>query len=232
MGADKNIDVFENMKLIDLSLPIYNDAPIWSAEPRCIVHNWIVKGRTHGIEEPLNMKYYAMAGHQSTHTDAPYHMNNDGCTLDDIPLNRYMGWCKVLDFTEKQLGDHFYPQDFQESGVEPGDRILLHTGWDKYVDPFDEMYFSLDHPHFSSEAIDWVLENRLELIGMDTPSTDPYLEDHPKIFRERDNFPIILELMTNLDKIVGKQVYLLAIPLKMKEGDGSPVRAVAFVPNQ
>jgi kynurenine formamidase len=66
---------------------------------------------------------------------------------------------------------------------------------------------------------------------MDTPSTDPYLEDHPKIFREKDNYPIILELMTNLDQIVNKEVYLLALPLNVSEADGAWVRAVAFVPD-
>jgi kynurenine formamidase len=93
------------------------------------------------------------------------------------------------------------------------------------------MYFNLDHPHFSEDGILWALAHRLQLIGMDVPSTDPTLADHPKIFKERDNFPIILELMTNLDKIVGKEVYLFALPLNITGGDGSRVRAVAFAPN-
>jgi arylformamidase len=224
-------DLFANMKMVDLSLPIYDDAPIWSAEPRCIVHDWIVRGRTHGSREPLNMKYFCMAGHQSTHTDAPYHMNDDGDKISDIPLDRYMGWCKVLDFTDKKLGDHFSADDLVKRGVTDGDRILLHTAWDRYLDPFDETYFNMDHPHFSEEAIFWVLEHKLQLVGMDVPSTDPYLVDHPKIFREKDNYPIILELLTNLDKIVGKEVYLLALPLNVSEGDGSWVRAVAFAPD-
>ena len=225
-------DPFTNMTMVDLSLPIYDDAPIWSAEPRCIVHDWIVLGRQHGQREPLNMKYYCMAGHQSTHTDAPYHMNNNGCKISDIPLSRYMGWCKVLDFTEKKLGDHMTAADLEQRGVKDGERILVHTGWDRYLKPFNELYFNLDHPHFSEDAILWALKHKLQLIGMDTPSTDPYLTDHPKIFKERDNFPIIIELMTNLEGIVGKEVYLMALPLNVKDGDGSWVRAVAFVPNK
>jgi len=223
-------DPFASMTMVDLSLPIYDDAPIWSAEPRCIVHNWIVLGRKHGQREPLNMKYFCMSGHQGTHTDAPFHMNPQGRTVSDIPLARYMGWCKVLDFTEKKLGDRFTAADLERRGVRDGDRILIHTGWDRYLDPFDETYFNLDHPHFSEDGILWALAHRLQLIGMDVPSTDPTLVDHPKIFKDRDNFPIVIELMTNLDKIVGKEVYLLAFPLKVKDGDGSWVRAVAFVP--
>jgi len=223
-------DPFAGMQLIDLSLPIYNDAPIWSAEPRCIVHNWIVRGRTHGQTEPLNMKYYCMAGHQGTHTDAPYHMNDAGKKISDISLTRYMGWTLVLDFREKKLGDHFTADDLVKRDVQPGSRILLHTGWDKHFFTDTQMYFNLDHPHFSGDAIDWILKNKLQLVGMDTPSTDPYLVDHPKIFREIENFPILFELMTNLDKIVGKEVYLMALPLNVKDGDGSWVRAVAMVP--
>ncbi len=225
-------DPFANMTMVDLSLPIYDDAPIWSAEPRCIVHDWIVRGRKRGQVEPLNMKYFCMAGHQGTHTDAPYHMNDAGLKISEIPLARYMGWCKVLDFRDKKLGDHFTAADLQKRDVQRGDRILICTGWDQYLHPFDETYFNLDHPHFSEDAILWALDQKLQLIGMDTPSTDPYLVDHPKIFKERDNFPIILELMTNLTRIVGQEVYLLALPLNVKDGDGSWVRAVAFVPNK
>ena len=61
-------DLLAEMELVDLSLPIYDDAPIWSVEPRCIVHDWIVQGRTHGQLEKLNMKYFCMAGHQGTHS--------------------------------------------------------------------------------------------------------------------------------------------------------------------
>ncbi|MDL5053635.1 hypothetical protein QQ056_08775 [Oscillatoria laete-virens NRMC-F 0139] len=45
-------DLFDGMTLVDLSLPIYHDAPIWSAEPQCIVHDWIRKGRCYGRPEP------------------------------------------------------------------------------------------------------------------------------------------------------------------------------------
>lgn len=225
-------DLFDGMTLVDLSLPIYHDAPIWSAEPQCIVHDWIRKGRCYGRPEPLNMKYFCMAGHQGTHTDAPYHMNNRGAKLDQIPLTRYKGWTRVLDFRDKQLGDHFTADDMRRHGVAPGERILLCTGWDRYLHPFDETYFHLDHPHFSEDGIYWLLDNKIELVGMDVPSTDPSLVDHPKIFEREGHFPILLELMTNLDKIVGKEVYLMCLPLNVREGDGSWVRAVAFVPEK
>lgn len=223
-------DPFAQMTMVDLSLPIFDDAPIWSAEPRCIVHDWLVLGRNHGSRERINMKYFCLSGHQGTHTDAPRHLQADGRRLDEIPLSRYTGWCRVLDFTEKKLGDHIDGSDLARRGVRDGERILLHTGWDRYLKPFNETYFSLDHPHFSEDGIRWVLEHRLELIGLDTPSTDPSLEDHPKVFKQRDNFPIVIELLTNLDRIVGKDVYLMALPINLKEGDGAWMRAVAFVP--
>ena len=223
-------DPFANMTMVDLTFSIYDDMPIWSSEPRCIIRNWIVMDRKHGSREPLNMKYYCMSGHQGTHTDAPFHFNYAGKTIDQIPLSRYMGWTKVLDFTEKKLGDLFTPADFERRGVVDGDRVLIHTGWDRYFKPFDPLYYDLGHPHFSAEGVEWILEHKLALVGMDVPSTDPYLIDHPKVFRDPENFPIILELMTNLDKVVGKEVYLMALPMHLKDGDGSWVRAVAFVP--
>jgi arylformamidase len=225
-------DPLANMTLVDLSLPIFDDAPIWSGEPKCIVHDWLVKGRCHGRPEPVNMKYYCLAGHQSTHCDAPCHLNNDGVSLSEIPLSRFHGWARVLDFRDKKLQDHITADDLRRHNVQPGERILVCTGWDRYLNPFDETYFNLDHPHFSENAIYWLLDQRIELVGMDVPSTDPYLIDHPKIFERPEHFPIIIELMTNLTSILGREVYLMALPIKLQRGDGSWMRAVAWVPNE
>jgi arylformamidase len=223
-------DPFANMTMVDLSLPVFDDMPIWSGEPRCIIRNWLVLNRVHGTREPTNMKLFSMSGHQGTHTDAPYHFNYQGDKLDGIPLSRYYGWCKVLDFTEKKLGDLFTAADFEKRGVADGDGILIHTGWDRYTKPFDPVYFDLKHPHFSEDGVDWILAHKLSIVGMDVPSTDPTLVDHPRVFDNLKEYPIILELLTNLDKIVGKEVYVMALPINLKEGDGAWVRAVAFVP--
>ena len=150
-------DPFANMTMVDLTFPVYDDMPIWSAEPRCIIRNWIVMDRKHGSREPLNMKYYCMSGHQGTHTDAPFHFNYEGRKIDEIPLRRYMGWTKVLDFTEKKLGDFFTAADFEKRGVADGDRVLIHTGWDRYFKPFDPLYYDLGHPHFSADGVEWIL---------------------------------------------------------------------------
>ena len=223
-------DPFANMTMVDLSFPLYDDMPIWSGEPRPIIRKWIVMDRCHGTREPLNMKYFCMSGHQGTHTDAPYHFNHNGDKLDSIPLTRYMGWCKVLDFTEKKLGDLFTAADLEKRGVKEGDGILIHTGWDRYFKPFNPEYYNMKHPHFSADGVDFILAKKLGIVGMDVPSTDPTLVDHPRVFDNLKEYPIILELLTNLEKIVGKEVYVMALPINLKEGDGAWIRAVAFVP--
>jgi kynurenine formamidase len=191
-------DIFAGFELIELTLPIYDGAPIWGAEPRCIVHDWFKRGRNYGRLEPLNMKHYALAGHQGTHTDAPFHLNDGATKLDQIPLGRYVGWAHCLDFRNKRLGDHLTAADMNELAVKPGGRILLHTGWDRYLSPMDETYFGLDHPHFSEDGVYWLLDNKIEFVGMDVPSVDPSLIDHPKISERREHFPIVLGLMTKL----------------------------------
>jgi arylformamidase len=223
-------DIFDGFEMIDLTLPIYNGAPIWSGEPQCIVHEWFKKGRNHGKLEPSNMKYFCITGHQGTHTDAPFHLNSDGLKLDQVPLRRYMGWARCLDFRGKKLGDHFTAADMKEHEVKPGERILLCTGWDRYLKPFDETYFNMDHPHFSEDGIYWLLDNKIELVGLDVPSVDPTLTDHPKIFERVDNFPIVIELLSNLGALVGREFYFMSLPMNLRDGDGSWVRSVAMLP--
>lgn len=114
--------------------------------------------------------------------DVFYYMNDDGDKIFDIFVDCYMGWCKVLDFIDKKLGDHFSVDDLVKCGVTDGDRILLYIVWDCYFDLFDEMYFNMDYLYFFEEVIFWVFEYKLQIVGMDVLLTDLYFVDYLKIF--------------------------------------------------
>ncbi|MCH8898636.1 MAG: cyclase family protein, partial [Chloroflexi bacterium] len=116
--------------LIDLTLTLGSDrvAPVpglvgVSMEP---LH-------THETHARSNTKL-TLATHLGTHVDAPYHFHPDGITVDNMPLNRYMGPAKLLDLRELAKGQSAISiSDLQQAGADPealrGQIAVLFTEW-------------------------------------------------------------------------------------------------------
>jgi arylformamidase len=217
-------------RIIDLSIPIFHDMPIWSNEPKISVTDFFKLGRRQGDDEIMNMKLLVMCGHAGTHTDAPSHMRADGWTLDQVPLERYYGPARVLDFTHKKPGEQLEIADLlpYEKLITPGCRILIRTGWDKHLGT--SLYFEKEQLiKMTPELLRWFNTKQVGLVGVDTPSVNPYIDRHAAIFSS-ETPPIVVELLTNLDQLpTDREITLICLPLKIREGDGSPVRAVAIV---
>jgi|YNPNPStandDraft_1061719.scaffolds.fasta_scaffold02051_7 kynurenine formamidase len=217
-------------RLVDLSLPIYHDMPIWSSEPKIGVLDYFKIGRQAGDREIMNMKLLLMCGHAGTHVDVPYHLRPEGQNLDQVPLERFIGPALVIDLSHKGAGDAIDVPDLApyEGRIRPGARLLLRTGWDRHLGT--PLYFDKEAiPKLTPQLMRWLNERRVWLVGVDTPSVNPYLDRHVVLFESADP-PVVVELMTNLDQLpAGQEVFLICLPLRIREGDGSPVRAIALI---
>ena len=107
------------------------------------------------------------------------------------------------------------------------DFVILKTGWEKYWGSKD--YFH-NFPSLTEEAAKWLCEFKIRGIGMDTISIDKFdsieFEIH-NIVLSRGK--LIIENLNNLKLISSKEFTLVATPLKIKDGDASPVRAIALL---
>jgi kynurenine formamidase len=100
---------------------------------------------------------------------------------------------------------------------------LLLTGWHGEVT--DE-----DYPHLSREAAAWLAAQRPALVGIDTPSIDgPHSGDAHGLLLDAE-VPVI-ELLVNLDRLIGREFDVVALPLAVVGMDGAPVRAIAVIAN-
>jgi len=215
-------------RIVDLSLPIFHGMPIWSSEPKTGIVDYFKMGRCTDVEEMMNMKLLVICGHAGTHMDVPYHLVADGKDLDAISLDRCVGEATVIDFTHKGAGDDITVQDLKEheDEIREGSRIILKTGWCKRWGTTD--YFDRELiPKLTPEALRWLAHRKIWLLGVDTPSVNPYLDRHKRIFEGEDP-PVVVELLTNTDQLKKRKVFFIALPLKIAGGDGSPVRAVAI----
>ena len=107
--------------------------------------------------------------------------------------------------------------------LKPGDALLVATGWDTHWYAPDYM---TNPPYFLSEAIYWILDKKVGLLGSDTPRYD-----NPK--KPQNFFPeffkhdiLLLAPLINLTQVTKSRVKLIALPCKFKGCCASPVRAL------
>ena len=221
-------------KMIDLTLPLFSGAPIWSPEPKTVITDYFVIGRNYGAVESMSMKVLYMSGHAGTHCDAPKHLRAGKPSLDEVPLERFVGPASVLHLPDKGFDDPWIMVSDVEGLSEKlgeGSRLLIHTGWDRFWEKDNETYFDKDKaPKLHLETLAWLRDRKVGLIGVDMPSANALLEQHATVF-DADMPPVVVELLTNLAQLPD-EVELICLPLKIQDGDGAPMRAVAFVPEE
>jgi arylformamidase len=172
-----------------------------------------------GFKETL----ITMFSHTGTHIDCPAHIFKNGISIDEITADKFIGnacviTCKSNSYIEICPNDVSLDIEF----------ILIKTGWSMYWG--DNKYFG-QFPVLSEKSIELLLSlPKLKGIGIDAISVDPVnsvdLAIHKKLL---SNNILIVENLTNLEKISTKSFIFSCLPLKIEEGDGSPVRAVAII---
>lgn len=157
--------------------------------------------------------------HLGAHADAPVHYDPKGIGISERDLSYYYGPCQVIEVSLKP-NERILPKDIQNKEIQ-AERVLFKTK--SYPNPNK---WNDDFNSLSPELIDYLHEKKVRLVGIDTPSVDlandKILASHLKIHQY--NF-------ANLEGLVLAHVKeglytLSAFPLKIKNGDASPVRAV------
>lgn len=246
---EKNLSEFLSQgKWIDLSYDFSDQTIYWPNNPVGFKLDTQFNGIT-----PAGFYYSSNAffspEHGGTHLDAPVHFAKGKWSADKIPLSQLMGEAVVIDVTQKCTGNADYrvtTDDIKawekQNGIIPANTILLfRTGWGKYY-PDKEKYLGtaengdaatakLHFPSIHPDLATWLLKNRkIKAVGIDTPSIDygqsKDFKTHQLFYAE--NIPG-LENIANLEQLPPKGAYIIALPMKIKDGTGGPLRIVAWV---
>ena len=192
---------------------------------------------------------FCAAEHGGTHLDAPVHFAKDKRPVDQIPLEQLTGEAIVINVSDKALKDRNYQvivEDIEkwekENDMIPDNSILLfYTGFGSYY-PDAVKYLGTDErgsgavaklnfPGIHPEAATWLVKNRkLKAVGLDVASVDygqsKDFKTHQVLYEQ--NIPGF-ENVANLEKLPAKGAYIIALPMKIKNGSGGPLRIIAWV---
>lgn len=226
------------LRLIDLSRDIFEGMPIWPGHqlPFRMVN------QTHegfkerwGGEIGFEAHNWLISEHTGTHTDAIIEYDPAGPTIDRTPLEYFYGEAICLDVSHVHHPDWItapvLEQALAASGQEirRGDIVLLYTGHGDRTYPtreFVNVYTGLDR-----EGAVWLAEQGVVNIGIDSLAIDHSDDLGYSGHMVCAEYQIVnTENLVNLDLLVGRRFIFLGLPLNFRDGTGSPVRAVAWIP--
>ena len=139
--------------------------------------------------------------HFATHCDTPRHVEEDYPTLDEIPVERFMGKGVVLDIPKNKWGV-VTPEDLEkaEPSIEQDDIVIVHTGWHRFWG--DNLKYYAYAPGLYKEAAEWFVKKKVRAVGEDTQAVD-----HPLGTRIAQPPPLLPWILDQYRKETGHEVY-------------------------
>lgn len=201
--------------LYDITRPLAAGVPVWPGDAPCR-HRWTAR-----LDEgaAFNASELCLGVHTGTHADGPFHVLPDGPRIGEAPLDAFLGPARVVDATRRgRLGTDWAAAVLAEGAPE---RLLVRTG--AWTDPaaFPTRFAALD-----ADAAAMLVAAGVRLFGTDAPSPDPY--DSPDLPAHRVILGARAGILENLllDGVPPGEYELIALPLRLVQADGSPVRAI------
>lgn len=207
--------------IYDLSIPLNSRTVICPGDPEICIK------RVVNLEDDgYNVTSLKMGTHTGTHVDLPLHAVKDGCDAASMPLELFCGEA-VFVGAQCRDGNEIDWEAVDKTGIRNGDILVMRTGWEKKAGSQD--YFR-GFPYLTEQAASGLSRLGVKAIGLDSPSVDAPGSDGNTHRLILSCGIVIIEALVNLEALVGKRCFFSAVPLKIEQGDGSPVRAYARVP--
>ncbi len=200
--------------LYDISVPISSELCVWPGDRafrREITFDL-------GAGDPVTASAIHTTVHVGTHADAYSHVVPGGATIDQMPLDAYIGRCQVIR-VDVARATAIRPGDLTEPIRTP--RVLLATG--TFPDP---TRFNEDFAALSVELADALHAAEVRLVGIDTPGVDLFAATELPVHRRLAEHGIASIEGLRLDQVPAGEYELIALPLRLAGCDASPLRAV------
>jgi kynurenine formamidase len=223
--------------------PMYRpELPLFFPMPHVQVQNISERGLAVDVAVAANM--WTLPEHSGSHVDAPYHFFSGGKTIHELPIDvLFFRPFKKFDLTpeDPQPGEPVSRQllvaaaDRADISLEPGDVAVIEFGWDRYLPGGeagkDASWWGLNEPGLSDDACEYLATAGISAIACDTSACDFSLRDgeisagsgHTKWFLPEGI--LIVEGLTGLSPVPAQGMFV-ALPLKLENGTGSPLRVL------
>lgn len=237
------LDLLNEFEVVDLSPTLENDIPRWPTHPPLVIQPTV----THPHDGYYCQTIF-MGEHTGAHVDAPAHQVPAmmESTIETYPADYICGRAVVYDLgsLNAKPGQRITREQIlgleERMSVRAGERdiVLLNYDWFRYwTTQGDWKYYAKNEPGLAEDAVALFAERKVRAVGSDTIACDTpviageELESYAHHMHWLPNHILIMEELQNLEKLP-EECYFVAVPLKIKNGSGSPIRPFALVPRE
>jgi kynurenine formamidase len=241
------------LKVVDLTQPLGPDTPVIGLPPIFASSPGVTIEQISRYDEKGPGWYWntiSMGEHTGTHFDAPVHwatgMSLPDNRTDTIPARRFVGPACVIDVSRESAADndflltpeHILAWEAEHGQIPAGAWVLLRTDWSKREGAAAFLNVADDGPHtpgLRKDASELLVQRDVLGVGVETVGTDagqaggfdPPFPNH-NIMHGAGKFG--LASLCNLDQLPPTGALVIAAPLKIVDGSGSPLRVLAISP--
>ena len=202
---------------IDVSVPLHTGMVHWPTDPDVFIERFADMD-TGAV---CNVSKVEMCAHAGTHMDGLNHFVKDGAPLDTVPFDAVIGPCRVIEIKD---ADSVKPAELVKHKLRGGERILLKTRNSKrqwWLEEFDTRFI-----HISKEAAEHLVERGIRTIGIDYLSVGGYERDGVECHQVLLGAGVWIIEGLNLTKVRTGKYDLVCLPVKIRNSDGAPARAI------
>ena len=244
----------DSITIIDLTAPLGPDTPVIGLPPQFGQSPGVTMEVISCFDDKGPAWYWNilhLGEHTGTHFDAPVHWitgkDLPDNTCDTIPARRFIGPACVIDVTAHVdlnedfllMPDHVADWEVEHGRIPKGSWVLLRTGWSRRTDRESFLNVKADGPHspgFHPSTSALLAHDRdvlgvgVETVGTDAGQAGTFTPPFPNHATMHGAGKFGLASLRNLDQLPATGAVVIAAPLKIVRGSGSPVRVLALVP--
>jgi kynurenine formamidase len=243
-----------SLKVVDLTQPLGPDTPVIGLPPQFASSPGVSMEVISRYDDKGPAWYWntiRMGEHTGTHFDAPVHwitgkdLPDNRC--DTIPARRFVGPACVIDCSAEVarnedfilMPEHVEAWEKTHGRIPRGAWVLMRTDWSRRTDPAKFLNVRADGPHspgFHKSASLLLAKDRdilgvgVETVGTDAGQAGTFDPPFPNHTLMHGNGRFGLASLRNLDRLPATGAVVIAAPLKIVNGSGSPLRVLAIAP--
>lgn len=204
-------------RIYDISVPIRSGGLVYPGNPEIEItlQQAVAKGAG------ANVSFIRFGSHTGTHADAARHFFDDGQTVDAIPLERLIGPALLLSFADDLRA--VTAADLQKHVLKGHTRVLLRTRNSALL---SQKEFAQDYTYLAPDGAQYLVDNGVELVGIDYLSIEQFHSGHHKTHRTLLARSVVILEGLDLSVPAPGEYQLICLPLRIEGCDGAPARAV------
>lgn len=204
-------------RIYDISVPIRSGGLVYPGNPEIeiVLQQAVAKGAG------ANVSSIRFGSHTGTHADAARHFFDDGQTVDKIPLERLIGPALLISFAAAVRA--VSAADLRKHNLTGQKRVLLRTRNSALL---SQKEFVPDYTYLAPDGAQYLVDNGVELVGVDYLSIEQFHSGHHKTHRILLGRSVVILEGLDLSVPTPGEYELICLPLRIEGCDGAPARAV------